>query len=129
MVSRQNISSGGKYEKVIGYSRAVKFGNMIFVSGTTGTDSTDSLIHDYDSYAQARQAIQNIQAALQKAGATLNDVVRTRVFLSASANWQDVGKAHLEFFGSTMPASSMLICSFLDPKILVEIEVDAAIEG
>jgi len=127
MVSRQNISSGGKYEKVIGYSRAVKFGNMVFVSGTTGTDSTGSLVSEVDSYAQAKQAIQNIQIAVEKAGASLSDVVRTRVFVSARANWQDVGRAHLEFFGSIMPASSMLVCSFLDPRILVEIEADAAV--
>jgi len=127
MVSRQNISSGGKYEKVIGYSRAVKFGNMVFVSGTTGTDSTGSLVSEVDSYAQAKQAIQNIQIAVEKAGASLSDVVRTRVFVSARANWQDVGRAHLEFFGSIMPASSMLVCSFLDSRILVEIEADAAV--
>jgi len=126
MSSRQNISSGGKFEKVVGYSRAVKFRNMIFVSGTTGTDSTGSLVSD-DSYAQAKQAIQNIRTALEKAGASLNDVVRTRVFVSTTANWQDIAKAHLEFFGSIMPASSMLVCSFLDPKISVEIEADAAI--
>jgi len=126
MSSRQNISSGGKFEKVVGYSRAVKFRNMIFVSGTTGTDSMGSLVSD-DSYAQAKQAIQNIRTALEKAGASLNDVVRTRVFVSTTANWQDIAKAHLEFFGSIMPASSMLVCSFLDPKISVEIEADAAI--
>src|SRR5271165_1977533 len=80
MVSRQNISSGGKYEKVIGYSRVLRFRNMIFVSGTTGTDSTGSLTPNADSYAQARQAWLNILAALQKAGATLDDVVRTKVF-------------------------------------------------
>src|SRR5579862_853091 len=105
MSSRQNISSGGKFEKVVGYSRAVKFGNMIFVSGTTGTDSMGNLVSQDDSYAQARQAIDNIQTALAKAGASLKDVVRTRVFVSASANWQDIAKAHLEFFGSVMPAS------------------------
>jgi enamine deaminase RidA (YjgF/YER057c/UK114 family) len=127
MSSRQNISSGGKFEKVIGYSRAVKFGNMIVVSGTTGTDSIGNLVSDVDSYSQARQAIQNIQTAVEKAGASLRDVVRTRVFVSAKANWQDVARAHLEFFGSIMPASSMLVCSFLDPKILVEIEADAAL--
>ena len=127
MSSRQNISSGGKFEKVVGYSRAVKFGSMIFVSGTTGTDSMGVLVSEVDSYAQARQAIQNIQIALEKANASLGDVVRTRVFVSANANWQDIAKAHLEFFGSIMPASSMLVCSFLDPKILVEIEADAAV--
>jgi enamine deaminase RidA (YjgF/YER057c/UK114 family) len=125
MVSRQNISSGGKYEKVIGYSRAVKVGNMLFVSGTTGTDTMGSLVSEVDSYAQSKQAILNIQVALEKAGASLSDVVRTRVFVSAKARWQEIGRAHLEFFGSIMPASSMLICSFLDPKILVEIEADA----
>jgi enamine deaminase RidA (YjgF/YER057c/UK114 family) len=127
MISRQNISSGGKFEKVVGYSRAVKFGSMIFVSGTTGTDSMGVLVSEVDSYAQARQAIQNIQIALEKANASLRDVVRTRVFVSANASWQDIAKAHLEFFGSIMPASSMLVCGFLDPKILVEIEADAAV--
>jgi enamine deaminase RidA (YjgF/YER057c/UK114 family) len=127
MASRQNISSGGKFEKVVGYSRAVKFGNMIFVSGTTGTDSKGNLVSDVDSYAQTAQAIQNIKSALEMAGSSLSDVVRTRVFVTAGAKWQDVSKAHLEFFGSVMPASSMLVCSFLDPKILVEIEADAAL--
>jgi len=125
MVSRQNISSGGKYEKVIGYSRAVKIGNMIFVSGTTGTDAMGSLVSEVDSYAQTKQAILNIRAALEKVGASLSDVVRTRVFVSAKTSWQEIERAHLEFFESIMPASSMLVCSFLDPKILVEIEADA----
>ena len=127
MVSRQNVSSNGKFEKIVGYSRAVRFGNMIFVSGTTGTDTRGSLVSDEDSYAQVKQAIQNIQTALEKVGASLRDVVRTRVFVSTKANWKDIAKAHLEFFGSIMPASSMLVCSFLDPKILVEIEADAAV--
>ncbi len=127
MSSRQNISSGGKFEKVVGYSRAVKFGNMIFISGTTGTDSMGNLVSDDDSYVQAKQAVRNIQTALEKAGASLSDVVRTRVFVSAKADWQDIAKAHLEFFSSIAPASSMLVCSFLDPKILVEIEADAVV--
>lgn len=125
--SRQNISSGGKYEKLVGYSRAVKVGNLVFVSGTTGFKEGGAL--DPDSYGQAVLAMKNIEAALQKAGCTLQNVVRTRVFLSSNADWKQVGRAHAEFFGKILPASSMLVCSFLDPAILVEIEADAVLDS
>ena len=128
MSRRQNIASGGKYEKAIGYSRAVRIDNLVFVSGTTGTDATGKLVSDSDSYTQARQAILNIEKALKTAGSSLQDVVRTRVFVRPDTDWEGIAKAHLEFFGSVMPASSMLVCNFLNPNIIVEIEADAVIK-
>lgn len=113
-----------KFEGIVGYSRAVKFGNQIFVSGTTGVDyaGTDS---GSDAYSQTRKAIQNISLALSKLGASLSDVVRTRVFIRTDVDWHDVAKAHQEAFGSVLPASTMLTAGFLDARILVEIEADA----
>ncbi len=124
MTNRENFSSGVKFEGIVGYSRAVKFGNQIFVSGTTGVDY-DSGTNSGDAYSQTRKAIQNISLALSKLGASLSDVVRTRVFIRADVDWHDVGKAHQEAFGSVLPASTMLTAGFLDPRILVEIEADA----
>ena len=128
LLSRQKFSSSGKFEKVVGYSRAVKVGNFIFVSGTTGTDADGKLVSAQDSYAQTKKAIENIESALSKAGASLMHVVRTRVFVRADADWHSVAKAHEESFHSILPASSMLVCSFLDPNILVEIEADAVVD-
>ena len=128
MLNRQNISSSGRFEKIIGYSRVVKAGNLVFVSGTTGTDQSGRLVSN-DSYAQAKQTIQNIESALEKTGAALTNVVRTRVFLSPNADWRSVARAHEEAFGSILPASSMLVCNFLDPGILVEIEADAVLDA
>jgi len=125
MNRRQNIPSGGKYEKIVGYSRGVRIDNLVFVSGTTGTDDTGKLVSESDSYAQARQAILNIEKALKTAGCSLKDVVRTRVFVRPNADWEGIAKAHLEYFGSVMPASSMLICNFLNPNIIAEIEAEA----
>ncbi len=106
----------------------VKAGNLVFVSGTTGTDPNGRLVSN-DSYAQAKQTIQNIESALEKTGAALTNVVRTRVFLSPNADWRSVARAHEEAFGSILPASSMLVCNFLDPGILVEIEADAVLDA
>jgi enamine deaminase RidA (YjgF/YER057c/UK114 family) len=125
VTSRKNYASGVKFEGLVGYSRAVKFGNQIFVSGTTGVDYEASANSESDAYSQTRKAIQNISLALSNLGASLSDVVRTRVFIRADVDWHDVGKAHQEAFGSVLPASTMITAGFLDPRILVEIEADA----
>lgn len=118
---RRNVSSGGKYEAVVGYSRAVRVGNQIFVSGTSDLDAGP------DVYAQARNSIEKIRSALEKLGGSLSDVVRTRVFVKAGADWKEVARAHREAFGITKPASTMIAAEFLDPAILVEIEADAVL--
>jgi enamine deaminase RidA (YjgF/YER057c/UK114 family) len=125
-MERQNISSGVKFEDLVGYSRAVKIGNQIFVSGTTGVDYADSKSPP-DAYSQAKKAIENIDATLRKLGSSLGDVVRTRVFIRSDVGWEDVAKAHVEAFSKIRPASTMLSTGFLDPRILVEIEADAVV--
>ncbi|MGI0079968.1 MAG: RidA family protein [Nitrososphaerales archaeon] len=124
-MNRQNLSSGVKFEKIVGYSRAVKVGNQIFVSGTTGVDYATDSSTAASAYLQAKRAIENIDSALQKFGSSLKDVVRTRVFIRSDVDWQDVAKAHGEAFSTVMPASTMVSAGFLDPRILVEIEADA----
>ena len=125
-MERQNLSSGVKFEKIVGYSRAVKVGNQIFVSGTTGVDyAADSTAPS--AYLQAKKAIESIDSALQRLEGSLADVVRTRVFIRSDVNWQDVARAHEEAFSSVLPASTMVSTGFLDPRILVEIEADAVI--
>ncbi len=123
-MERQNLRSGVKFEKIVGYSRAVKVGNQIFVSGTTGVDYAAGSTPP-SAYLQAKKAIENIDSALQKLEGSLTDVVRTRVFIRSDVDWQDVAKAHEEAFSSVMPASTMVSTGFLDPRILVEIEADA----
>jgi enamine deaminase RidA (YjgF/YER057c/UK114 family) len=125
MTKRENYSSGVKFEGVVGYSRAVKAGNQIFVSGTTGVDYDAAADSASDAYLQTKKAIQNISSALSNLGGSLSDVVRTRVFIRADVDWQDVARAHQEAFGSVLPASTMITAGFLDPRILVEIEADA----
>ncbi|HZW58466.1 MAG TPA: RidA family protein [Nitrososphaerales archaeon] len=120
MLTRKNFSSNGKYESIVGYSRAVKVGDFIFVSGTTGVGSEPA-----DSYNQAKRAIENIKIALTQAGSSLEEVVRTRIFVHPNADWKGIARAHQESFGSILPANTMLVSNFLDPKILVEIEADA----
>jgi enamine deaminase RidA (YjgF/YER057c/UK114 family) len=124
---RLNISSDGKYEKEIGYSRAVRMGNLVFVSGTTGLSEDEGIDPAFESYEQAKRAILKIADALNKADSSLDHVVLTRVYLSRNANWRQVANAHFEYFGKVLPTNSMLVCEFLDSKILVEIEAQAVI--
>lgn len=130
-MNRQNFSSGAKWESIVGYSRAVKVGNLIFVTGTTATDEHSNIVGENDAYIQTKQAIKNIEKILVKAGSSLKEVVRTRMFVTnIERDWEAVGKAHAEFFGEILPATSMIeISKLIDPKMLIEIEADAVTEN
>ena len=123
---RINISSGAQWEYIVGYSRAVKIGNHIAVSGTTATDTNSNIVGINDYYAQTYYILQKIESALNQAGATMNHVIRTRIYVINIAHWQEVAKAHSEFFYEIKPATSMIeIKALIHPEMLVEIEADA----